>query len=102
MQAILRILNQDIRVDCAPSDQRRLEDLAAALETRLAAVHGDGDGCRRLALTALTALAIMDEAQSANAALARAHCEIDRLNDLISEAAPLPRDTSGRVNVLRA
>jgi hypothetical protein len=99
MQAILRILNQDIRVDCAPSDQRRLEDLAAALETRLAAVPGDGDGCRRLALTAL---ALMDEAQSANAALARAHCEIDRLNDLISEAAPLPLDTSGRVNVLRA
>ena len=35
---------------------------------------------------ALTALALMDEAQTTNAALARARCEIERLNDMIAEA----------------
>jgi hypothetical protein len=99
MHAILRILNEEIPIDCCPGDRRRLEDLAAALEARLAGFAAEGDGYRRLVLTAL---ALLDEAQSANAALSRAHCEIDRLNDIVSEAVPLPLDTRGRVNVLRA
>jgi cell division protein ZapA (FtsZ GTPase activity inhibitor) len=98
MHAILRILNEDIRLECAPGEQRRLEDLADALERRLACFSGDTRGNRRLVLAAL---ALLDEAQAANAALARAHCEIDRLNDIVADAA-LPLDNRGRVNVLRA
>jgi cell division protein ZapA (FtsZ GTPase activity inhibitor) len=97
MRTVLRILNEEIRLDCAPDDQRRLEDLADALERRLAGFSGDEQGYRRLVLTSL---ALLDEAQCANAALARARCEIDRLNDMLAETAPAPLDA--RVNVLRA
>lgn len=99
MRTVLRILNEEIAIDGAPEDMRRLQDLAAALDARLAGFSGGKDGYRRLALTAL---GLLDEAQVANAALARARCEIDRLNDIISDAVPLPLDTRGRVNVLRA
>jgi hypothetical protein len=50
----------------------------------------------------LAALALLDEAQSANAALARARCEIERLNDMVAGAQLEPLDNRGRVNVLRA
>ena len=99
MRTVLHILNEDVRLDCAPGEQRRLEDLAGALERRLIGFSGDARGYRQLVLTALT---LLDEAQSANAALARARHEIDRLNDMITAAAPLPPDNRGRVNVLRA
>ncbi len=103
MQAILRVLNEEIRLECAPHDQRRLEDLAAALNARLSGSSGAADGKRRLALTALS---LLDEAQAAGAALARARSEIERLNDIIGEArleAPAgpPIDQRGRVGALR-
>ena len=79
----LRILDQDIRFACAPEEERRLRDLAAALETRLAGFSGDGDGMRRLILTALS---LMDEAQASSAALVRARGEIERLTDMLIEA----------------
>ncbi len=102
MQAILRVLNEEIRLECAPHDQRRLEDLAAALNARLSGFFGDADGKRRLALTALS---LLDEAQAAGAALARARSEIERLNDIIGEArleapASPPIDQRGRVGAL--
>ena len=83
MQAILRILNEEFCLECSPAEQRRLEDLAAALDTRLSGFSGDADGLRRLVLTALT---LMDEAQATGAALVRARGEIERLNDMIAEA----------------
>jgi cell division protein ZapA (FtsZ GTPase activity inhibitor) len=104
MQAILRILNEEFSLDCAPDEQRRLEDLAAALDARLSGFSGDAEGYRRLVLTALS---LLDEAQATGAALARARCEIERLNDMVAEArieqdAPPPLDDRGRVNALRA
>ena len=104
MQAVLRVLNQEIAFDCAPQDQRRLEDLASALDARLAGFCGDADGIKRLALTALS---LLDEAQAAGAALARARGEIERLNDLVAEARiealpGQPADDRGRVGALRA
>jgi len=102
VQTILRILNEDIALDCAPCDQRRLEDLAAALETRLAGFSGDADGYRRLVLTAI---ALLDETQATSAALARARCEIERLNDIAAETrveAPVPLADRRLVNALRA
>jgi|CXWL01.1.fsa_nt_gi cell division protein ZapA (FtsZ GTPase activity inhibitor) len=95
----LRILDQDIRFACAPEEERRLRDLAAALETRLAGFSGDGDGMRRLILTALS---LMDEAQAAGAALARAHGEIERLNDLLEETQPDPQREAPRVSLSEA
>ena len=103
-ETILRILGQEVRFDCAPGDVRRLEDLAAALEARLSGFSGDGEGLRRLTLTAL---ALLDETQTSGAALARAHAEIERLNDLIAEAGveiaaapPAPSQELGRVAAL--
>jgi hypothetical protein len=102
MQTVLRILNEEISLECAPGDQRRLEDLAAALEARLAGFSGDEGGYRQLLLAAI---ALLGESQAAGAALMRARHEIERLNDMMTEAradnsAPL----SGRrlVNALRA
>jgi cell division protein ZapA (FtsZ GTPase activity inhibitor) len=101
MQATLRILNEEIRLHCDASEQRRLEDLAAALNARLAGFSGDG--VRQLALAAL---ALMDEAQATNAALVRACAEIERLTDLIAEAgikaepSPGVRSGQGRVKTL--
>lgn len=104
MQAILTILNRDFSVECADCDQRRLEDLARALDARLAGFSGDEDAMRRLVLTAL---ALMDEAQATSAALVRARCEIERLTDMLVEAkleaqaAPV-NENRGRVGALRA
>jgi len=99
VRTVLRILNEEIAVDGGPAELRRLLDLAATLEER---TLGKGEAGRPHQRLILAALALLDEAQTANAALARAHCEIDRLNDIIADAAPLPLDTRGRVNVLRA
>lgn len=97
MQTLLRILNEEIALECAPAEQRRLQDLAAALNARLAGFSGDADGMRRLAITALS---LLDETQAAGAALARAHAEIERLNDSTVEAL-LASDDRGRLSALR-
>lgn len=83
MKLTLRILDQDIEIDCKPQDQRRLEDLAKALDGRLAGFTGDADGVRQLVVTSL---ALLDEVQATTAALVRAHGEIERLNDMVAEA----------------
>ncbi len=77
----ITVLGRTIDVPCAAGDERRVADLAAVLDTRLAAVaaSGDEDGVKRLVSVALALLA---ENQASGAALARAHHEIDRLNDL--------------------
>ena len=74
---------EEFRVECSAGDQRRLEDLAKALEARAAGLTGETSDIRKLILTAL---ALMDEAQSTGAALVRARGEIERLNDMIAEA----------------
>ena len=83
MKLTLRILNQDFEVECAPHEQRRLEDLAKALGARLAGFSGDAKGMRQLVLTSV---ALLDEVQATTAALVRAHGEIERLNDMVAEA----------------
>lgn len=79
-ETVLTVLGERIRVSCPPEEARRLADLAAALETRLGG--GAPMGAR---LLVLLALGLLDEAQGAAAALQRARCEIDRLNELIAE-----------------
>lgn len=103
MQAILNILNREFAVECADRDQRRLEDLARALDARLAGFSGDEDAMRRLVLTALS---LMDEAQATSAALVRARYEIERLTDMLVEAkleaqTTPANDDRGRVGALR-
>ncbi len=105
MQATVKILGEDYAIECADCDQRRLEDLAKALEERLQGFSGDANAKRRLVLTAL---GLMDEAQATSAALARARCEIERLTDMLVEVridaeTPQPPDTPdrGRVGALR-
>ncbi len=104
MAATVRILGEDFHLQCAAGDQRRIEDLAKALEARVAA-EGELSDLRRLILTAL---ALMDEAQTKGAALVRARGEIERLNDMVTEAnieagegVALPQDQS-RVRAQRA
>lgn len=99
----LRILDRDVRLDCSAHEQRRLEDLAAALNARLAGFSGDADGFRQLALTAL---ALLDETQAKSAALMRARGEIERLTDMLVEArlpanAQAEDDDRGRLATLR-
>ncbi len=104
MTANLRILGREIELDCAPCDERRLTDLAVALEARLTGISGADDDIRRLALVALQ---LIDETQATSAALARARLEIERLTDLVVEAKleaerPEPiEDERGRVGALR-
>ncbi|MGE0742421.1 MAG: cell division protein ZapA [Hyphomonadaceae bacterium] len=100
----VQILGEDFAIDCAPADERRLEDLAKALDARLAGFAGDADGKRRLVLAAL---ALIDEAQATKAALSRAYAEIERLTDMVVEARleaanAAPDDDRGRVGALRA
>ncbi len=104
MTVTVSILGEDFRLQCAAGEQRRIEDLAKALEARVAA-EGETSDLRKLILTAL---ALMDEAQTTGAALVRARGEIERLNDMIAEAsidtaegAALPQDQS-RVRAQRA
>ena len=96
----LNFLGQPVRLACGADEKRRLEDLAAALNQRLAGFGGDADPLRGLALTAL---ALLDETQAQGAALARARAEIERLNDLVVDArAAGPLDEGrGRVVALR-
>ena len=103
MQAQLTILGQTYALECTEAESRRLEDLARALNDRLQGVSGESP--RRLVFTAL---ALMDEAQATQAALARARCEIERLTDMVVEAqleaqANAAPDTAdrGRVTSLR-
>ena len=104
MTVTVSILGEDFRLQCGAGEQRRIEDLAKALEARVAA-EGETSALRKLILTAL---ALMDEAQTTGAALARARGEIERLNDMIAEAsidaaetASLPQDQN-RVRAQRA
>jgi cell division protein ZapA (FtsZ GTPase activity inhibitor) len=103
MQAVLNVANQQFTIECADCDQRRLEDLAGALNARLARFSGDEDAMRRLVLTAL---ALLDQTQATSAALALAREEIERLTDMVVEArleaqsAPVS-DERGRVDALR-
>lgn len=106
MQATVQVLGETYAIECAACDQRRLEDLARALEARLQGFSGDASAMRRLVLTALT---LIDEAQATSAALARARIEIERLTDMVVEAqleaqqaAPvLDSEDRGRVRSLR-
>lgn len=103
MQATLTILGRDYAIDCTQEEERRLQDLASALESRLSAFGEDADARRSLILTALS---LLDEAQALHAALARARCEIERLTDMVVEAqleAGAAPDTPerGRVGSLR-
>lgn len=99
----LKIQDRDVSVACAAHDQRRLEDLAKLLNTRLAAFPAEMDACERLALTALS---LLDETQARAAALVRARGEIERLTDmLVEERVGAPAnidDERGRVGALRA
>ena len=83
MQAVLHVMGEEIRIECADSEVRRLEDLATALEARLAAFTGDHSAVRRLAIVSLS---LLDEVQAKCAALARAHGEIEHLTDVLAEA----------------
>lgn len=99
----ITILGQSVELDCQPHEEKRLEDLARALEARAAGVKGENDDVRRLILTAL---ALMDEAQASSAALVRARGEIERLTDMLIEArleAGAEPDSAdrGRVGALR-
>jgi cell division protein ZapA (FtsZ GTPase activity inhibitor) len=110
MVASVRILGEDFSLECSAGDQRRIEDLAKALEARLAGAEGEASDLRKLILTALS---LMDEAQTTGAALVRARGEIERLNDMVAEAnldaaegGSIPQDLNppdrGRVKALRA
>jgi cell division protein ZapA (FtsZ GTPase activity inhibitor) len=105
MGAIVRILGEEFWLDCSAGDQRRIEDLAKALEARLSAGEGETSDLRKLILAAL---ALMDEAQTTGAALVRARGEIERLNDMFAEAqieaaeGPALEPEQGRVRSLRA
>jgi hypothetical protein len=101
---LLRILDQDVELECASHERRRLEDLAALLNARLAAYPANQDCNRRLALAALS---LLDETQARAAALMRARSEIDRLTDMlvevrVSAATVSVDDERGRVSALRA
>lgn len=104
MQAVLNVANQQFTIECADCDQRRLEDLAKALDARLARFSDEDDAMRRLVLTAL---ALLDQTQATSAALALAREEIERLTDMVVEArldarsAPV-NDERGRVGALVA
>jgi cell division protein ZapA (FtsZ GTPase activity inhibitor) len=103
MQAVLTILGRDYAIECVEQEERRLQDLARLLDARLAGFGGDADTRRSLVLIAL---ALLDEAQTTGAALARARCEIERLTDMVIDAklgAQAGADTSvrGGVGALR-
>lgn len=96
----VQVLGRDYALDCEAVEQKRLEDLAKALNARLEGFSGEPDAMRRLVFTAL---ALMDEAQASGAALARARSEIERLTDMVVEArleaAGAGTDTSARGRV---
>lgn len=83
MRLVLTILDEEIVLESAPEEERRLRDLAAALEARIRALGAEKATSQSLSIIALS---LMDEVQAARAALARAHGEIERLNDMVVEA----------------
>lgn len=78
----ITVLNRPFTIDCTAAEERRIEDLAKALDARLKACS-EPDQLRKVVFTAL---ALMDEVQTTHAALARSHCEIERLTDMVVEA----------------
>ncbi len=100
MPAALSVLGRDYTIDCTEAEERRLLDLARALEERLQTFGDEADTRRSLIVAAL---ALLDEAQAAGAALARAHGEIERLNDMVVEAKleAAANDDRGRTSALR-
>jgi len=105
-EAMLHVAGRDFRLECAAAEQRRLEDLAAALEQRLVGLSGDEAAMRQLVFVSLS---LLDEAQASGAALARAWAEIEYLTDLVLEArqcvekmpGTLESAPRGRVTALR-
>ena len=103
MQASFTIMGRAFAIECDEGEQRRLEDLARALNARLESFPADADATQRLTLTALS---LMDEVQVIGAALVRSRCEVERLTDMLVEAkletpgAPA-NDQRGRVGALR-
>ena len=101
--AHLRVAGQDFRLECAEAERRRIEDLAAALETRLAGLGGETGAMRQLVCVALS---LLDEAQASAAALVRARGEIERLSDILAEQrlharlTPEFLEARGKVNAL--
>ncbi len=83
MRLVLTILDEEIVLESTPEEERRLRDLAAALEARAKALGAENATSQSLSIIALS---LMDEVQAARAALARAHGEIERLNDMVVEA----------------
>ena len=77
--AVLTILGRDYAIDCTAQEERRLQDLARLLDARLQGFGADADARRSL-------LALLDENQTTNAALARARDEIERLTDMLIDA----------------
>ncbi len=105
MQTTVKVLDREFSIECAEGDCRRLEDLAATLNARLAGFSGDEDAMRRLVLTAPS---LLDQNQAASAALVRARNEIERLSDMVVEAkleaakaGANVLDERGRVDALR-
>lgn len=83
MRLVLTILDEEIVLESAPEEERRLRDLAAALEARVRALGAEKATSQSLLIVALS---LLDEVQAARAALARAHGEIERLNDMVVDA----------------
>ena len=83
MRLMLTILDEEIVLESAPEEERRLRDLATALEARVRALGAEKVNPQSLLIVALS---LMDEAQAVRAALARTHGEIERLNDMVVEA----------------
>ncbi|HYD87912.1 MAG TPA: cell division protein ZapA [Vitreimonas sp.] len=103
MQTNVTILGRQFTIECGEGDCRRLEDLARALDARLA--HFAGDDAHRLVLAALS---LLDETQATSAALVRARHEIERLSDMLVEAkleaakaGAAVIDDRGRIDALR-
>lgn len=82
----IQLLHRELDISCAAEHERRVSDLAADLEARMLQTAG-ADEVTRLAVAAL---ALIDEAQLAHAALERARLEIERLTDLLVEARRAP------------
>lgn len=97
-EVVVHVAGQEVTVACAPHEQRRVADLVALLESRLAVYAGEPEAMRRLVLAAL---ALLDETQAVGAALARAREELDRLNELSGESQIEIDEPSGRVASLR-
>jgi cell division protein ZapA (FtsZ GTPase activity inhibitor) len=77
----LSVLGHVFSVDCTQAEARRLAELEANLEARLASV-GTREATQERRLI-LLALGLMDDVQGAGAALVRARSEIERLGDLL-------------------